>query len=684
MSFLFPNILWGLFGLTIPLIIHLYNLRKSKTMDFSSIQHIQALEKKNIKKLKIIQWLLIFLRMGIIASLIFMFSGPLIVNKSIWIPSEKESTAVIIIDNSASMSVKNEQDSFLDQAKENIPKILSTFEGLVNLKVIQTTPPIVIYSGIIENGVNLDYTNWKIPQSNGKDNLWNLVDSLLNSIDSTLPNKECFILSDFQSVPSQSLKDKFLDWRLYFLSSDLLNDNIAIKEISSINQIKMPNDLLKLDAKIENMGKNEIKNLPVELYLNNERVGQIVSNFKSNTNKEFSFQVYPGKSGVVSGKVEIPPDNFLLDNKQTFELNIPEQISCKVIASSENGLLIIKTVLQSISGEDEFLDLELKLLSQIERIYLDETDVLIVEDPLIIKPIAIESIKRFLKEGGSIIWFSGKNYKNINEQVTSNLSLPIFLEEIELDKKSYLTVKVVDRKNPLLQDFNIRNLEESLPKIFIYNSVNKKNDHNSILDLNNDDPFLIKIPYSGSQIYFFTSPLDMKWNDFTIKGLLVPLIHRLLILSATNELNTQRIEINNPKIISLSNELINKEWSVKLPSGRKILVIPDYINEVIIFEETTELGSYEVFADGIFYTAFSTKLSINESPKYRTSFEKIYSAIGADNLVWVSNDMSIKETIRSQRFGKLLWRTFLLIAIILFLLESYISKPNPNAMKPLE
>ena len=684
MSFLFPNILWGLFGLTIPLIIHLYNLRKSKTMDFSSIQHIQALEKKNIKKLKIIQWLLIFLRMGIIASLIFMFSGPLIVNKSIWIPSEKESTAVIIIDNSASMSVKNEQDSFLDQAKENIPKILSTFEGLVNLKVIQTTPPIVIYSGIIENGVNLDYTNWKIPQSNGKDNLWNLVDSLLNSIDSTLPNKECFILSDFQSVPSQSLKDKFLDWRLYFLSSDLLNDNIAIKEISSINQIKMPNDLLKLDAKIENMGRNEIKNLPVELYLNNERVGQIVSNFKSNTNKEFSFQVYPGKSGVVSGKVEIPPDNFLLDNKQTFELNIPEQISCKVIASSENGLLIIKTVLQSISGEDEFLDLELKLLSEIERIYLDETDVLIVEDPLIIKPMAIESIKRFLNEGGSIIWFSGKNYKNINEQVTSNLSLPIFLEEIELDKKSYLTVKVVDRKNPLLQDFNIRNLEESLPKIFIYNSVNKKNDHNSILDLNNDDPFLIKIPYSGSQIYFFTSPLDMKWNDFTIKGLLVPLIHRLLILSATNELNTQRIEINNPKIISLSNELINKEWSVKLPSGRKILVIPDYINEVIIFEETTELGSYEVFADGIFYTAFSTKLSINESPKYRTSFEKIYSAIGADNLVWVSNDMSIKETIRSQRFGKLLWRTFLLIAIILFLLESYISKPNPNAMKPLE
>ncbi len=56
---------------------------------------------------------------------------------------------------------------------------------------------------------------------------------------------------------------------------------------------------------------------------------------------------------------------------------------------------------------------------------------------------------------------------------------------------------------------------------------------------------------------FLLSPLDLRWNDFTIKGLLIPLIHRLLILSATNELNTQLIEINEPKIISLAKR-INK------------------------------------------------------------------------------------------------------------------------------
>ena len=681
MSFLFPNILWGLFGLTIPIIIHLYNLRKSKTLEFSSIQHIQALEKNSIKRLKILQWILILLRMGIIASLILMFSGPLLISETIWIPSKKESTAVIIIDNSASMSVKNDNLTFLDQAKEKIPKILSSFDGLVNLKVIQTNPPLELYSGIVEEGSNLDYKDWKVDHSNGKDNLWNLVDSLLSTLDMSLPNKEFFILSDFQFEPPRSLKNKIKDWRFYTLSSSSLNENIAITDISLMDQVKMPNDLLKLNTKIENMGKNEIRNLPVELYLNKERVGQIVSNFKINTIKDFSFQVYPGKSGVVSGKIEIPVDNFSLDNKQTFEINIPDQISCKVIASSDNGLFIIKTILESISGEEEFLDLELKLMSEIERIYLDETDVLILEDPLIIEPSAIESIKRFLNEGGSILWFAGENYKNINEQITSNLLLPNYEDQIILNDKSYLTVKVVDRKNPLLQDFNIRNLESSLPKIFRYNSIIPKKDHSLILNLNNNDPFLLNIPIYGSEIYFFTSPLDLKWNDFTMKGLLIPLIHRLLILSATNELNTQLIEVNEPKIISLTKELINKKWSIKLPSGRKILVIPEYSNEVIVFEETTELGSYEVFADDIFYTAFSTRLSNKESPKNRASYDKINSVIGSNNLVWIEDEMEIQDTIESQRHGILLWRLFLIIAIMLFLLESYLSKPNPNSLK---
>ena len=129
---------------------------------------------------------------------------------------------------------------------------------------------------------------------------------------------------------------------ILFLGQDDLENNLAIKSISTSNKIKLANELIKLNTRIENMGIVERRDVPVEIYLNDERSGQIVSHFQPSKVKDFLFQVYPGKTGVIRGKIELPKDDYLLDNSMTFELNIPEQISCKVIATSQDDLLIIR------------------------------------------------------------------------------------------------------------------------------------------------------------------------------------------------------------------------------------------------------------------------------------------------------------------------------------------------------
>jgi hypothetical protein len=202
-----------------------------------------------------------------------------------------------------------------------------------------------------------------------------------------------------------------------------------------------------------------------------------------------------------------------------------------------------------------------------------------------------------------------------------------------------------------------------------------------ILSLNNGDPFLIEIPHSGSQIYYFTSPLDLKWNDFGIKGLLIPLIHRLLILSATDEMNTSMVEVGQSKYIKIKKDLINEKWSFVTPSGNRILVVPDYNREALIINQIHELGSYDVFAGDKFYTAFSTKLSPFEKPNLRAQSNQIMSILGKSRTVWINPDTDIMQTIATQRHGKALWRFFLIIAIALFMFESYLSRPRPDALK---
>ncbi len=681
MSFLFPSVLWALFASFIPLIIYLVSKRTANTIEFPSIQHIKALEGESIKKLRIIKWLLILVRTLIIICLVLMFSGPIMLNNSNWVSSKKESTSVIFIDNSASLGVKKNGKSFFDSNISLVPKILNAFDGVTNLKVYQTNPPKLIYSDFIEEGIKVNPQDLKVKHSMGSDNLWSLIDSVLQDIETEFPNKECFILSDIPVRPPSSFPEKYKDWQFYFSKNESSNDNISIKEVSSINQIKLPNQLLKLNSKIENTSNLEKRNIPIELYLNDDRIGQIISHFKPNRIKDFIFQAYPGKSGIIKGRVQISKDEFIYDNIKTFELSIPKQISCKVITTNINDSFLIKSALESISGESRFLDIELKEMLTIDLIFLEQTDILILLDPSYLSPKAIQTLKAFLLKGGSIIWFSGNNYSLLDEIAISNLNLPVFKELISTGSKSFFSVEIVDRENPIFQELNLRDPDLSLPKIYKYNQLNLKKSQKSILSLNNSDPFLLEIESNDGQILFLSSPLDLSWNNFGLKGLLIPLIHRALILSATDEFNTIPVEVDKIKYIKVPSELINQKWKLITPSKNEIMIIPNYNNERLEIANTSELGSYSLYVDDEFFTAFSTNLSEYESPSIRAESDQVIKQFKANNAAMLTDEKNIVEVIKSQRHGTSLWKLFLIIAIILFLFESFISRPIKEQIK---
>ena len=107
---------------------------------------------------------------------------------------------------------------------------------------------------------------------------------------------------------------------------------------------------------------------------------------------------------------------------------------------------------------------------------------------------------------------------------------------------------------------NFRNIDSVLPQIFKFVDVFISEDQNTILSINNGSPFLIEIPILGSQIYFFTSMLDLRWNDFGMKGLLIPMMYRLLMLTVIDEFNTSATLINNPKIyVTLTGRVIRDD-----------------------------------------------------------------------------------------------------------------------------
>jgi len=155
----------------------------------------------------------------------------------------------------------------------------------------------------------------------------------------------------------------------------------------------------------------------------------------------------------------------------------------------------------------------------------------------------------------------------------------------------------------------------------------------------------------------------------------------MLILLATNESNTLPVYAGEIKEILLPKEMINAKWEVQSPSGNKRLLIPDYNREKIIIDQTNELGSYEVYGNDELVTAFSTMLEKKERPIRRIPGQTLVDIFGNNQAQYIEPREKIADTLIEIRYGKALWRHFLIAAIILILAEMIIGKPNLLAMK---
>ncbi len=125
-SFLNSFILPALAAIAIPIIIHFFNRRKTKKIQFSSLRFLKMLENQRIRQVRLLQILLILIRTLFILLIVLTFARPAL--KSTFMESgSARTTAVIILDDSYSMHAFNGSISMFQAAKDQIDAILNTF-----------------------------------------------------------------------------------------------------------------------------------------------------------------------------------------------------------------------------------------------------------------------------------------------------------------------------------------------------------------------------------------------------------------------------------------------------------------------------------------------------------------------------------------------------------------------------
>ena len=109
MQFRNPEILFALFFLIIPIIVHLFQLQRFKKTPFTNVALLKDIKQQSRKSERLKKWLILASRLTALTFLIFAFSGPELSNSE----RSKFQNISIILDNSYSMEAKGEKGELL-------------------------------------------------------------------------------------------------------------------------------------------------------------------------------------------------------------------------------------------------------------------------------------------------------------------------------------------------------------------------------------------------------------------------------------------------------------------------------------------------------------------------------------------------------------------------------------------
>jgi hypothetical protein len=126
-SFLNPVVLFAAgVAVLLPLLIHIFNRQKVKTIRFSSLLFLRSLEKTRMRRVKIMEYLLLVLRTLIILLAVAAFARPAIKGGlAAKVGAHAKTSVAILLDNSYSMGYDTKDGPLFDLAKKKAEEILN-------------------------------------------------------------------------------------------------------------------------------------------------------------------------------------------------------------------------------------------------------------------------------------------------------------------------------------------------------------------------------------------------------------------------------------------------------------------------------------------------------------------------------------------------------------------------------
>ncbi len=642
MTFLNPLFLWFLPLISVPIIIHLLAKRKSKMIDFPSLKFLKMLEQDALKKFNVKQLILLIIRTLMILLIILAFARPILnLRSSFGLQSGGVDLLVIALDNTASNreNIRALEGKWLEKFSSDLKARGFTVKycGITDMQLVESLKAVEPqYSGIYSLDLNqalaeqLDMEQYSL-----KSILW---------------------IGDGQDA--REALGEFEGWNQYLLSQPITQDN-GISDLGLPSQGIRLGETYELRAAIDFYPDN-LDATAIELLVNERRQNQ--STIEPG-NPEIKMNGRVEEEGYQSGQLALISDENSYNNKRHFVLPAGGAIPVQILRSAKNPDF---WRLIEIAVEERALNLDIRLLdyNEIDNLNLSNGGTVIVDDASQLVLYNWNRLATFTRGGGQLILFGDGgenmgqllNFKNSLQQENSPFPLGLFMASSKNRMVSTSPLNAAISQNRL-QVFKR------------YNTFGDELDVTWIRYLD-EQPFLGVNYLQNGRIIWFNTDFELTASNLPLLGIFPTL---MLQLCQSQELKAQTDLYNHEVGDTLLfyppvEESQNLPYSVQRPDGSMEYMTPD-TNFVIRYSQTNLPGIYQLARGRKMYQPMAVNVSSHEARAH----SRLYNVQDTGIFVNENKDV-IQHEVLKQRSGLALWSILLILLLILWAIESYLSR----------
>ncbi len=647
MSFAYPLFLWALAALAIPIIIHLFNFRRTVRILFSNTRLLQQVKQETTQKRKLKQYLILASRLLFLLFLVLTFAQP-------FLPATEQITpgreVTLYLDNSYSMTAAaGEQTRALDAGLNFARDVVSLFPPDTRYKLI--TNDFAPFSNAYKTKTELIDLLTQVRLSPVSRNYNEIRERAIAQ------NNELFWISDFQKstlemegVPVDSANPIHLVALPLQEASNIFIDSAFLEDPFIVGG--QPNTL---HVRVRNAGTKARQGLVVKLTINEIQSGTASVDLDPHATSVLKFDLAQGLRGM--NRMELSFTDFPVSFDNLFYLTLNFSNRIRIVEAGRGSPFVAKVFgntalfsFRSFSSDN----VDLGILSQADLVILNGTD----------QPDAglLSAVRVYQQGSGSVLIIPAANGTSVPRQLAGGLPL-MRMENAgmqELDKPDY--------QNPFFENvFEEQSPSLSMPRA--RQAWSWGSDRSALLKFKDGAPFLSRI----GNTYVMAAPLDQAWSDFQTHALFVPVMYR--IAASGHRISQKPYYLLSERLATIQMDSLAGDAPVTLSGKQEIVPAQRRNGDRVIMEIprfSIDAGFYtaRIQSDTLGLIAFD--MDKRESMLDQWTPEEVKSMLGGGKNISIFQPEargSFTNEIKERYLGRQLWRYALLAALVFLLAE---------------